>query len=102
MYRSVSVAALALALVSPPVCAADVDNGRRLAERWCASCHLVSPGQRQATPDVAPFSAVARIPSFDAHKLAFFLLAPHPRMPDMSLSRQEAGDLAAYIAAQAR
>jgi hypothetical protein len=27
-----------------------------------------------------------------------FLLDPHPKMPDMSLTRTEAGDLAAYIA----
>jgi hypothetical protein len=29
--------------------------------------------------------------------LAFFLLDPHPKMPDMALSRREADDLAAYI-----
>jgi hypothetical protein len=29
--------------------------------------------------------------------LALFLLLPHPKMPDMSLSRSEAADLAAYI-----
>ncbi len=27
---------------------------------------------------------------------------PHPKMPDMELSRNEARDLAAYIASQAR
>jgi hypothetical protein len=32
--------------------------------------------------------------------LAYFLLSPHPRMPDMNLSRSEAADLAAYIARQ--
>jgi hypothetical protein len=34
--------------------------------------------------------------------VAYFLLAPHPRMPDMALSRSEAEDLAAYIATQQR
>jgi hypothetical protein len=29
---------------------------------------------------------------------AFFLLEPHPKMPNMQLSRSEAADLAAYIA----
>jgi hypothetical protein len=29
--------------------------------------------------------------------LAYFLLTPHPRMPDMGLTRSEAADLAAYI-----
>ena len=31
-------------------------------------------------------------------KLTFFLLDPHPKMPNMQLTRTEAGDLAAYIA----
>ena len=33
----------------------------------------------------------------DAPMLALFLLLPHPKMPDMALSRNEAADLAAYI-----
>jgi hypothetical protein len=37
-------------------------------------------------------------PDFDAAKIAAFLLEPHPKMPNMSLSRTEAADLAAYIA----
>jgi hypothetical protein len=37
------------------------------------------------------------MPDFDAAKLAFFLMDPHPKMPNMSLSRTEAADLAAYI-----
>jgi len=36
---------------------------------------------------------------FDAAKIALFLLDPHPKMPDMGLSRSDAADLAAYIAA---
>jgi hypothetical protein len=40
---------------------------------------------------------LAAKPDFDVAKLAFFLLDPHPKMPDMSLSRTEAADLAAYI-----
>ena len=38
----------------------------------------------------------------DAAKVAMFLLDPHPKMPDMSLTRSEAADLAAYIASLAR
>jgi mono/diheme cytochrome c family protein len=45
---------------------------------------------------------MAKMPSFDAGKLALFLLAPHPPMPDMSLSRAEAADLATYIMTQGR
>jgi len=49
---------------------------------------------------VPPFSEVAKTENFDAAKLALFLLAPHPRMPDMNLTRAEAADLAAFIAEQ--
>jgi mono/diheme cytochrome c family protein len=76
----------------------DPENGLRLAQRWCAACHVVSPEQRQGSADVPAFAAIGRRPDFNAERLTFFLLEPHPKMPSMSLSRQEASDLAAYIA----
>ena len=76
----------------------DADHGRTLVDRWCVSCHLVGIDQKQATTDVPPFATVAKKPGFDNAKLAFFLLAPHPKMPDMQLSRDEASVFAAYIA----
>jgi mono/diheme cytochrome c family protein len=78
--------------------AGDAENGRNLAQRWCAACHVVSPERRQASVAAATFASIARRPGFDADKLAFFLLDPHPKMPNMSLARHEALDLAAYIA----
>ena len=78
--------------------AADADHGADLAKRWCASCHVVANGQTQASADVPSFAAVVRKPDFSAERLAFFLLDPHPKMPNFPLSRIEAGDIAAYIA----
>lgn len=80
---------------------ADPANGERLARRWCASCHAVASDQKQASTDVPPFSAIAGMSAFNREKLTFFLLDPHPKMPDMSLSRNEASDLADYIASLA-
>jgi mono/diheme cytochrome c family protein len=77
--------------------AADADNGKRLAERWCASCHVVTSEQQHGSTQAPPFSEVAKKPHMDAPMLALFLLLPHPKMPDMNLSRIEAGDIAAYI-----
>lgn len=82
--------------------AANATNGERLARRWCAACHVVAPDQTSANTQAPPFAAIAKKPGIDASKLALFLLLPHPRMPDMNLSRDEAADLAAYIAAQGR
>ena len=87
---------------SPAVFAADVANGEKLAKRWCAACHVVAADQKSGNTQAAPFSAIAKLPDFDAAKLALYLLMPHPKMPDMSLSRDEAADLASYIASQGR
>ncbi len=77
--------------------AADADHGGDLARRWCASCHLVEGSQKQASADVLSFAEIARKSDFTPEKVAFFLLAPHPKMPNFPLSRTEAADLAAYI-----
>ena len=90
---------VAATLVTKPVFGANQDNGERLAHRWCAACHVVSATQRQVTTDQAPpFASIAKTPDFDAGKIALFLLDPHPKMPDMGLSRTDLQDLAAYIA----
>lgn len=96
MKISVSLAAVACLSASAAL-AADADHGADIAKRWCASCHLVTSDQKQASADVPAFAAIARKPDFSPEKLAFFLLDPHPKMPNFPLSRTEAGDLAAYI-----
>ena len=40
---------------------------------------------------------IAHKSDFTPEKVAFFLLDPHPKMPNFPLSRIEAADLAAYI-----
>jgi mono/diheme cytochrome c family protein len=87
----------AAGLIGPTALAADADNGKRLAERWCASCHVVTPDQKTANTDAPPFETIAKTFGFNAEKLAFFLLEPHPKMPNMALTRNEANDIAGYI-----
>jgi mono/diheme cytochrome c family protein len=82
--------------------AADAGNGGTLAKRWCAACHVVASDQTRGSTQAPPFSATAKRRGFDAAKLALYLLLPHPKMPDMNLSRSEAADLAAYIARQGK
>jgi mono/diheme cytochrome c family protein len=98
MHRIVAGLVTLLALSGVPAFAADADNGKRLAQRWCASCHVVEPSQQQASADAPPFAGIARTPGFSAQRVAFFLLDPHPKMPAMALSRRDAEDIAAYIA----
>jgi mono/diheme cytochrome c family protein len=82
-----------------PLMAADASQGKAIAKRWCASCHLVEKDQTTAADHAPPFAYIARIPDFDENKLAFLLLVPHPNMPNLSLNRSEVADLADYIAA---
>jgi mono/diheme cytochrome c family protein len=73
----------------------DVAQGEAIARRWCAACHVVSPDQTRASADAATFADIARRKS--NAELGDFLTDTHPKMPDMSLSRQEIADLTAYI-----
>ena len=100
MCKSVFAVAVALIGLSPPALASDAANGQNLARRWCAPCHVVTTDQRRPTDEATPFHAIAHQAGFNEERLAFFLLDPHPKMPDMSLSRSEAADLAAFIASQ--
>jgi len=102
VLKAICCGLLAAATAAPAAFAADAYNGERLARRWCASCHVVASDQRQVTGEAPPFATIARQPNFDPARLAFFLLDPHPKMPDMSLTRLEASDLAAYIATLAK
>ncbi|MGJ3265541.1 MAG: c-type cytochrome [Salinarimonas sp.] len=75
----------------------DVANGRAIAERWCAACHLVSPDQQTAMDGVPSFRAIAARGALGDDALRAFLVDPHPVMPDMALTREEIADLSAYV-----
>ncbi len=89
------VLAFVLAAVPAAAIPADPEQGEKIAQRWCAPCHLASPGQKQASADVPPFVTLARTKT--DQQLAAFLTDPHPRMPNLHLTREEIADLVAYI-----
>jgi mono/diheme cytochrome c family protein len=90
--------ALALLLVAPaPARADDAAAGAQLAQRWCASCHVIGnapPAEAQVGPP--SFPAIAK-GTLTAAQLRTFLTKPHGAMPDLSLTRVEISDLVAYI-----
>ena len=100
-HNGLAMSAGSALIVSMLMCAsafaADAEQGEKLARRWCAACHVVANDQTHGTDNVPTFAAIAKIPGFDANKIAMFLRDPHPKMPDMQLSNTEAADLAAYI-----
>lgn len=74
------------------------DNGRALATRACANCHVVSGDQgRSATDGVPTFASLARDPAITVQRLQGFMQSPHPPMPDLALTRREIDDIASYI-----
>ena len=94
------VALVMLACANEVALAANPDNGSTLVQRWCTGCHVVSGDQIKGT-DIAPsFASIAERPDFNDEKLASFLLEPHPKMPNMALSLEEAKDISAFIAVQ--
>ena len=93
---------IAVVCLSQGASAANAEQGEILAKRWCAACHVVAADQQNAGGQAPPFSAIGKTPGLDTARLALFLLLPHPRMPDMALSRAEAADLAEYIKSQGK
>lgn len=86
----------ALALANPAAAApADPAQGEIIARRWCAPCHIVAADQKQASADVPSFFDIAKRKTDG--DLTSFLTDPHPKMPNLSLSRQEIGDITAYV-----
>jgi mono/diheme cytochrome c family protein len=81
--------------------AADVDNGRRLVEARCVSCHAIGVRERRQLSEAPPFPSIASKFASNSELLAYALLDPHPRMNE-ALTRREAQDIAAYIATLAR
>lgn len=72
-------------------------RGAAIAERWCATCHLVGPDQQQASAAAPSFASIARRSTKRFDWLMAFLAEPHPTMPEMSLSRRQIQDLGAYL-----
>ncbi len=77
--------------------AADVGNGRRLAQSHCAACHSVAPQGRSEVAKAPPFDVIGRKYGFDADKIAHAIAGPHPKM-NFSPRPADAADVAAYIA----
>ena len=97
--RFAMIAALLALAADPALAAGRAEEGKAISQRWCASCHQVSPEQTTASADAASFMTIAQMRATPSALAALegFLADPHPVMPDMSLTRQEIADLVAYI-----
>jgi mono/diheme cytochrome c family protein len=77
----------------------DIHAGRRFALANCRPCHVVAANQNSPIrfADAPTFHDIAAMPSTTRFSLDVWLRNPHPTMPSLILSRQEAADVIAYI-----
>lgn len=105
VHRMIIGIGLGVSMIGGPALAAapqtpkpDPVKGRVLAERACVACHVVS--ERAVSPvaaDVPTFAAIANKPGQTMEAIAGRIVIPHPPMPAIALSREEIGNVVAYI-----
>lgn len=73
-------------------------DGLRVAEARCASCHGIERGAEFSPNLMAPtFEAVALTPGMTATALSVALRTSHRQMPDLILGSEEISAITAYI-----
>lgn len=77
----------------------DAKTGHEIAGKLCVSCHIVGPEASSASvpADVPSFVTIANKPGQTVQAIAGAIVIPHPPMPQIELTREEIGDVAAYI-----
>ena len=89
---------LSLLAQGAPARSADVQRGHEIADRWCASCHIVdNKGTGTAADRAPPFPELSADLTKTPSYLRGFLTVPHYPMPDLQLSNRDIEDLVAYI-----
>lgn len=95
MLQVLILAALLICTMSARA-AGDVDAGRELAEGSCSACHTV--GTTGSGSDIAPsFVSIATAKKGDPSWARTWLMAPHPPMKGIDLTRQQIDDVVAYL-----
>ena len=80
----------------PAAAAGNVQAGRDLVMRSCISCHAPNDTGR-ASDGAPPLSFIARDNKERPAFIRGWLMDPHPPMPGLMLSRQQIGDIIAYL-----
>ena len=98
--RAFKLALPLLLLVAGPAGAqsGDPEAGHELARSFCAECHAVDGDEFESpNPDSPPFRSIARKPEMTELALTVFFQTPHPSMPNIIVTGDDARDLIAYI-----
>jgi mono/diheme cytochrome c family protein len=75
-----------------------IHQGRRLAQRLCAQCHLVDDVAGRSNNAAAPtFAAIAQTPGLTERALTAALQTSHRTMPNIVIKGADINDIVAYI-----
>jgi mono/diheme cytochrome c family protein len=81
---------------APAQAVGNAAQGHKLAQQWCASCHMVDAGQ--PTTDTTPsFLTLAKKNKPNSNWARLWLMDPHPPMKGIDLSRHQIDDVVAYL-----
>jgi cytochrome c len=99
MFSAISLGAALSASSASAQVHPDAKTGRKIAEKLCVGCHIVGDQATRASvpADVPSFARIASKPEQTAQSIAGAIVVPHPPMPTIQLTREEIGDIAAYI-----
>jgi len=97
-YRQRFYLSVALALFGGATAAfaQNLENGRRLSERWCSQCHAIGAAPAKFDRSQS-FASIAAKDKITTEMIASFLRLPHATMPNVPLKRSDAQDIAAFI-----
>lgn len=96
MWQMPAAVILLIAQGSAALAAGSPETGRLLAQHWCSGCHAV-PGAQTASDAAPSFVSIATAHKGDATWVKAWLMAPHPPMEGINLSRQQIEDVTAYL-----
>ncbi|MBR0719504.1 c-type cytochrome [Bradyrhizobium liaoningense] len=103
--RSVGLTILVLSLVgivhtvtaAPRSAARAAEDGHRLAQAWCQTCHAIEPHMTGLFDAAPSFQAIADRKGTTALSLKVFWRTSHQNMPNLVIAPDQADALAAYI-----
>jgi cytochrome c len=82
------------AFAEPP---SDATAGQKLAQQYCAECHVIAPSSKRGWTDAPAFDAIANRQGTTASTLVMYIELPHMHMVNTARPAPEATKIAAYI-----
>ncbi len=95
LLTAACIAAMPYAVFADP--APKAVAGQKLAQQYCAECHVVVPGSGGGWTDAPAFDAIANRKGVTAQKLSGIIQRPHMHMMNTERPAAEANEIAAYI-----